>query len=179
MFTDCLEVEENLKMSQKLLGQDIGGEIKDTLKLVGPHKRKEIVPIRPNISLTRQENDQPDIEAYGSTILFSEGCNLLSTKSINEDFKRDFGMPVYDEYEEEYLEVIPKEPTIEPRSANGENQAAIQSQRAKIGKDNKCAEGDNLPLCYSSFELIRHRLKASKRKQKLEDMVHSIDVLGT
>ena len=38
MFIDCLEVEENLKMSQKLLGQGSGGEIKDTLKLVGPHK---------------------------------------------------------------------------------------------------------------------------------------------
>ena len=38
MFTDCLEVEENLKMSKKLLGQDSGGEIKDTLKLVGPYK---------------------------------------------------------------------------------------------------------------------------------------------
>ena len=25
MFTDCLEVEENLKMSQKMLGQDNGG----------------------------------------------------------------------------------------------------------------------------------------------------------
>ena len=38
MFTNCLEVEENLKMSQKLSGQDSGGEIKDTLKLVGTHK---------------------------------------------------------------------------------------------------------------------------------------------
>ena len=38
MFTDCLEVKENLKMSQKVLGQDSGGEVKDTLKLFGPHK---------------------------------------------------------------------------------------------------------------------------------------------
>ena len=38
MFTDCLKVEENLKMSQKVSGQESGGEIKDTLKLVGPHK---------------------------------------------------------------------------------------------------------------------------------------------
>ena len=36
MFTDCLEVEENLKMSKKLSGQDSGGEMKDTLKLFGP-----------------------------------------------------------------------------------------------------------------------------------------------
>ena len=46
MFTDCLEVEENFKMSQKVSGKDSGGEIKDTLKLVGPHKRKGVVPVR-------------------------------------------------------------------------------------------------------------------------------------
>ena len=39
MFTDCLEVEENLKMSKKSSYQDIGGEIKDTFKLVGPYKQ--------------------------------------------------------------------------------------------------------------------------------------------
>ena len=45
MFTNCLEVEENLKMSKNLSGQDSGGEIKHTLKLVGPYKRKGRVPI--------------------------------------------------------------------------------------------------------------------------------------
>ena len=53
MFTDCLEVEENLKMSQKLSIQDNGGKIKDTLKLVGPRKWKGIVPIHPNPYLTK------------------------------------------------------------------------------------------------------------------------------
>ena len=53
MFSDCLDVEENLKMSQKLSGQESGGEIKDTLKLVGPHKQKGIVPVYLKISLTR------------------------------------------------------------------------------------------------------------------------------
>ena len=38
MFTDCFEVEENLKMSKKLSGQDSGGEIKDTYNLVVPCK---------------------------------------------------------------------------------------------------------------------------------------------
>ena len=91
----------------------------------------------------------------------------------------DFGIPVYDDYEEDYLEVIPKEPAIEPRSSNGENQAAIQSQKDEKGKDDKCVEGDSLPLHDSSFELIRRRIKSFKRKQKLEDMVHSIDLCGT
>ena len=114
-------------MSQILSGQDSGSEIKDTLKLVGPHKRKGVVPVRLKLSLTRQENDQPDIEADGSVILFFEGCNMLSNESVNDDFKRDFSILVYDEYEEEYLEVIPEDPAIEPRYTNGENQAAIQS----------------------------------------------------
>ena len=87
---------------------------------------------------------------------------IFSTESVNDDFKRDFGIPVYDEYEEEYLEVIPEEPAIKPRSANGENQVAIQSQKVEKGKDDKCAEGDSLPVCYSSFELIIRRIKASK-----------------
>ena len=59
------------------------------------------------------------------------------------------------------------------------NKAAIQSQKAEKGKDDKCTEGDSLPLCYSSFELIRCKLKASKWKQKLKDMVHSIELFGT
>ena len=91
------------------------------------------------------------MEAGGSTVLFSESWKMLNTEFVKDDFKKDFGMPVYDEYEEEYLEGIPKEPAIEPWYASGENQAAIQSQRDEIGKDNKCAEGDTLPLCYSSF----------------------------
>ena len=41
MFTDCLEVEENLEMSKKSLRPDGGGEIKYTYKLVGPYKQKE------------------------------------------------------------------------------------------------------------------------------------------
>ena len=63
---------------------------------------------------------------------------------------------------DEYLETIPEESVIEPRSSNGENQAPIQSQKVEIGNDGECAEGDSLPLSYSSFELIRHMIKASK-----------------
>ena len=47
---------------------------------------------------------------------------------------------MYDEYEE-YLEAIPEESVIEPRSANGENQAAMQSEKVGTGKDDKCVEG--------------------------------------
>ena len=76
-------------------------------------------------------------------------------------------------YEEEYLENILEEPVIEPRSANGESQAAMQSQKVGIGKDDKCAEGDSLPLCYSSFELIQHMIKASKQNKKEMEMTQT------
>ena len=132
--------------------------------MVGPHKRKGVVPVGLNLSNTRQKHDQPDIEADGSTVLFSEGCNLLSTESVNDDFKSDLGVSVYDEYEEEYLEAIPEEPVIEPRYANGENQATIQSHKVEMGRDEEGTKGDSLPLCYSSFELIQHMIKASKQK---------------
>ena len=154
-------------MSKKLSGQDNGSEIKDTLKLVRPYKWKGRVPVQIKLSLVRQKYDQTDVEADGSVGLFSEGCNMLTTKSINDDFREDFSVPVYDEYEEEYLEAIPKEPVIEPSSAKGENQVAIQSQKVETGKDGKCAEGDSLPLCYSSFELIWHMIKISKQKKKV------------
>ena len=51
-----------------------------------------------------------------------------------DDFKKDFSVLVYDEYEEEYLRAIPEDPVIEPRSVDGENQAAMQSQKVEIGK---------------------------------------------
>ena len=77
-----------------------------------------------------------------------------------------------------HLESILEEPVIEPRYANGENQAAIQSQKVETGKDDKCDEGDSLPLCYSSFELIRHMIKTSNKKHKLEEMVPSKNLYG-
>ena len=57
MFTDCLEVEENLKMSKNFPGLASGGEIKDTLKLVGPYKENGKVPVQLKLSFARQEND--------------------------------------------------------------------------------------------------------------------------
>ena len=112
MFIDCLEFEENLKMSNNLSDQDSGGEIKDTLKLVGPYKNNGKVPIHLKLSLGIQKDDQPDIGAYGSVGLFSKDCNLLGTGPIKDDFKKGFGVPVYDEYEEEYLWDIPEELVI-------------------------------------------------------------------
>ena len=73
-------------------------------------------------------------------------------------------MPVYDEYEEEYLRAVPEMLAIELGPTDGEDQDAMWSQEVKDEKGNKGIEGDNLPLCYASFELIRHMIRASKKK---------------
>ena len=71
-------------------------------------------------------------------------------------------MPIYDEYEDECMDFVPTKPAMESRSISKEKLTMIQSQKdEKIG-GGECAEGGSLPLCYSSFELIRQRLKASK-----------------
>ena len=60
MFTNCLEVEENIKMSKNLSSQDNGGEIKDTLKLVGPYKQNGKVLFQLRLSLGIQKDDWTD-----------------------------------------------------------------------------------------------------------------------
>ena len=60
-------------------------------------------------SLTKQRNDHPnDVKEDGFTNLFSEDCNQPVTNSVSGDFKKDFSMPLYDEYENEYFDVVPK-----------------------------------------------------------------------
>ena len=129
-------------------------------------------------SLSKQRNDQPnDVKKDGSTNLFSGDCNQL--KFVSGDFKKEFGMPIYDEYEDEYFSVVPKNPPIEfviSRLVSEENLTVIWGQKTEKRKDNEGARGDCLPLCYSSFELIKQRLKASIQKHKFEDMVHFMNM---
>ena len=112
-------------MSKKLSGQDSGGEIKYTLKLVGPYKHNEKIPVQLKLSLGIKKDDQPDIGACGSIGLFSEHCDLRRLGSVQDNFKKEFGVPVYDEYEEEHLWDVPEKLAIEPGPADGEDQDAM------------------------------------------------------
>ena len=98
MFTDCLEVEENLERSKILSSQGSGGEVKDTLKFVGPYKQnvRVLVPLKPFPGV--QKDDRPDIGTCDPTGLFSEYWDLCHPKSLQDNFKEEFGAPVYDEY---------------------------------------------------------------------------------
>ena len=62
---------------------------------------------------------------------------------------------------------------VSSRPVNEENSIAIQGQRDENRDDSECAEGDNFPLCYASFEFLKYLLKISKQEQKLEDMKFS------
>ena len=125
MFTNCLEVEENLKMSKNLLDRDNSGETKDTLKLVGPYKQNGKVSDSSKLSPDMQKDDRPDAGAGSPAGLFSENGNLYHPWSVKDDFKKEFGMPVYDEYEEEYLQNIPENPAVETNHVDERHQDAM------------------------------------------------------
>ena len=96
MFADCLEVEENLMLSKKLSDQDIGGEIEDTYKLVGPYKQKQEVSGPSKISHEMHKDDCP-VAGIGSLVgLFSEDGDLSCPWSNKDDFKKEFGASMYD-----------------------------------------------------------------------------------
>ena len=88
-------------------------------------------------------------------------------------------MPIYDEYEDECLDVIPTGPTVGSRSISEKKLTVIQGQKAeKIGGD-ECAEAGILPLCYSTFQLLMKILKVSRQKQKVEGILHFMNLFET
>ena len=125
MFTDCLEVEENLKMSNNLSDQDSGGEVKYTFKLVGPYKQNGKVPGPLKLSPGIHKDDRPSAKTCGPVGLFSEDGNLHRIGSVKDDCKKEFCAPVYDEYEDEYLQNMPDEPTVEGNPTDERYQDAM------------------------------------------------------
>ena len=103
--------------------------MENKLELVEPHKQKELV-LHANSIFYEQKDDQPsDVKEDGFTNLFSEDCNHHVINFVSGDFRKDFSMPIYDEYED----VVPKKPTINfvnSRSLSEENMTVIQSQKA-------------------------------------------------
>ena len=105
-----------------------------------------------------------------------EGYHHPITNLVSDGFKKYLIPPISNEYEEEYLDVMPKSPIVGfviSGPVNEENSIAIQGQKAENKEDSECVESDSFPLCYASFELLRLILKISKKVQKLEDMTFS------
>ena len=141
-------------MSKKLSGQDDGGEIKDAFKLVGPYKQNGKVYGSSKLPPGVHKDGRLQAGVGSPADLFSENGNLQHPWSAKDDFKKGFGTPVYDEYEEEYLQNVPDELAIETTPFDERNQDSMQNQKVETGKDEESTRGDSLPLCYASFELI-------------------------
>ena len=129
----------------------------DAYKLVGPYKKKKEAYSPLKTSHDIQKDDQPKAEINSPARLFSKDGNLPHSWSTKDDFEKELGAPVYDEYEEEYLQ---NEPTIETTPSDERSRSAMQIQEVEVRRDDEGTGGDRLPLCYASFELIRHIIKA-------------------
>ena len=116
----------------------------------------------------KHKDDQLNVvQEEGYKDLFYEEYNQHVINFVSDGFKKVFIPPIYDEYEEDCLDVMPKKPAVDFVSSgpvNEENSIAIQGQRAENREDSECAGSGNLPLSYSSFELLRHILQIAKQK---------------
>ena len=58
-----------------------------------------------------------------------------------------------------------------------ENSIAFQGQKDENREDSGCTESDSFPLCYASFELLRHIIQISKQKHEFEIMENFMNCL--
>ena len=134
------------------------------LELVGRHEQKETFSLHFKPYFSKHKDDQ---SSEGYTILFSEDCNNPVKNFVSNGFNENFSPHIYDEYEEDYLDVVPKKPVegfATYELINGENMIAIHDQIFEDGADSECTENECFPLCFSSFELLKQRFRVSKGK---------------
>ena len=128
MFMDCLEVEDNISMSKNSLDRDNDDKVEKNLHLVERCKKGEAFPVHHKSSPGKQRNDQlQDAKEDSPTSLFLEKCNHPIANSTSGDFKREFKMPIYDEYEDECLDVISIELAMGSKFVNEEKLTIIQN----------------------------------------------------
>ena len=113
MFIDSLEVEDNLRMSKKFSGQDNNNKNEEELELNEQYEQKEL-SLPYNSILYEQEDDQlNDVQEEGYNHLFYENCNQPIINCVSNESKEVFRLPVYDEYEDDYLDLVPKKPVVD------------------------------------------------------------------
>ena len=52
------------------------------------------------------------VHEEGYKYLFYEKCNHHAINSVNDGLKKYFGIPIYDKYENDYLDHAPEEPVV-------------------------------------------------------------------
>ena len=112
MFIDSLEVEDNLRMSKKISYQDSNNRMEKELDFNEKYEQKE--PALPSNSILCEEEDDQinDVQEEGYNHLFYENCNQPAITYVSDDSKEVFRLPEYDEYEDDYLDVVPKKPVV-------------------------------------------------------------------
>ena len=117
-----------------------------------------------------KEVDQPSNVQYECYInLFYEYCNNLVTNSIIDGFQENFTLPIYDEYEDDYLDSVPKQLGEDLASSwpvTGENHIAIHDHDSENMANRNPIEGNSLPLSFSSFELLRKGSRVTNQTQE-------------
>ena len=174
MLVDSLEVEYNLRMSKNLSNQESGdiSRIDKTNKelwLKEQHEQ-ETFSLHFNPSYCEQNDDQTsDVQEECYNDLFYEDCNQLVTNSVIDGFQENFSLPIYDEYEDDYLDSVHKQPTEHLASSwpfIKENKIAIHDQNYENTVDSSHVEGHCFPLCFSSFERLKKTFRVINKKTR-------------
>ena len=115
IFFDALDVEENFRLSGKVLDHGCANENGEELDLVEMHEIGEKFPRHLALSSDIWKEDQPrDKEAESFISPFLGNRNHPVPSSIRGGLKKDYSMPIYDEFEDDYWGGIPGETVIYP-----------------------------------------------------------------
>ena len=86
--------------------------------------------------------------------MFYENWNNPVINFVSDDFIEVFILHVYDEYEDDYLDYVPKQTTkyfLNLGPISEEIMIVIHDQTDENRDDSDCDENGCFPLCYSSF----------------------------
>ena len=113
---------------------------------------------------------------------FSEYYNQqdVVTNSVIAGFQENFILPIYDEYEDDYLDSVPKQLGEDLASSwpvTGENHIAIHDHDSENMANRNPIEGNSLPLSFSSFELLRKGSRVTNQTQESDIMDNLIGFL--
>ena len=102
MLVDALEVEDNLRMSKKLLDQGGDDKMEKDLRLNEQCVGDELASLSDVFWYGREKDQINDVQGGDCNPLFYENCNHLVVHLVADNFEKDFKFPVYDEYKEDF-----------------------------------------------------------------------------
>jgi hypothetical protein len=139
MFIDAQEVEDNLKACRKLSYQDDGDKWR-----------------------TKKEDHPRRVLEFIHEDVFIEDHNQPTDVSNFDGFQEAFSLPIYDEYQDEYVDSFLEHPTrglaagqVSLQPVMEKNQPIDHDHNIANQKDDEPDEGNTLPLCFEAFDMIK------------------------